>query len=108
MPVWNPDDLFGEAPPREPYKGIDFKALCTPEAREAAKQFRLELEAKLTAKEASQKRMAEYLLRNVEEDEIDNDWEREFIRSIHARVNSGLPYLTTKQDEILTRLFEKY
>ena len=104
MPIFDPDDPFGVAPS----KPINFRLLNTPEAREAAKQRRLDLEAKLTAKEASQKRMAEYLLWNVEEDEIDNDWEREFIRSIHARVNSGLPYLTTKQDEILTRLFEKY
>lgn len=107
MPIFDPDDPFSEAPPREPFKGIDFRLLNTPEAREAAKQRRLELEAKLAAKEASQKRMAEYLLRNVEEDEINNAWEREFIRSVSGRLNGGLT-LTAKQDEILTRLFEKY
>lgn len=99
MPIFDPDDPFNEAPKTSPFRHV------SPAQARANMEKR---SADLTAKEASQKRMAEHLLRNVEEGEIDNDWECEFIRSIHARVNSGLPHLTVKQDEILTRLFEKY
>jgi len=89
-------------------KGIDFKKLNTPEARAASEKWRKEVEQRLTAKEASQKRMAEYLKRNVDEGEIDNDWECEFIDSVYRKTHSALPYLSDKQDSILTRLFEKY
>lgn len=89
-------------------RGIDFRKLNTPEAQEAAKKWREELEQRLTAKGASQKRMAEYLKRNVEEGEIDNDWECQFINSVYTKTHSALPHLSDKQDSILTRLFEKY
>ena len=97
--------LLEEKP--EPH-GIDFRKLNTPEAREAAEKRRKGLEQRLTAKEASQKRMAEYLKRNVDEGEIDNDWECQFIDSVYTKTHSALPYLSEKQDSTLTRLFEKF
>jgi hypothetical protein len=104
------NDPFCSALTAEPSKsgGIDFHKLNTPEAREAATQHRLEIEARLTAKQASQKRMADYLMRQVEEGEIDNAWECEFIASVYQKTQTVLPFLSEKQDTILTRLFEKY
>jgi len=89
-------------------KGIDFRKLNTPEARAASEKWRKELEQRLTAKDASQKRMAAHLKEQVDEGEITNDWECEFIDSVYRKTHSALPYLSDKQDSILTRLFEKY
>jgi hypothetical protein len=57
------------------------------------------------AKRQSQLRMITYLKEQVDEDAISNDWEREFICDLARRKGYSL---TDKQDEVLTRLFERY
>lgn len=84
---------------------IDFRLLNTPEAREAAERRRKELEASFAAKEASQKQMVEYLFESIY-DEL-SEWEQSFVCSVRSKLNI-YGVLSDKQDECLTKIFEKY
>ena len=87
---------------------IDFKYLMSPEGKAAAQKSRNDRELLQSKKEASQLRMIAHLVEQVDNDEISNAWEREFIRSLDAKSKPGFCYLTDKQDEVLMKLFEKY
>ena len=83
---------------------VDFNKLRDADGQ----KLREEIAQKHKAKEDSQKRMANYLKEQVDDGAIDNTWEQEFILSVYNKLQSCLPYLTEKQDEKLTQLFEKY
>lgn len=84
---------------------VDFNELRKPEVRERLRKQREADEAKQAAKDRANRFMWEKLMPMI--DDIDNEWERDFLRSLSYRFNIGLP-LTGKQEAKLAQIFERW
>jgi hypothetical protein len=80
----------------------------TVQRRWEREQLHEECVAKENAKNASLKRMSTQLFEAAAKSKIGvSEWERNFINSVYLQISKGNA-LSVRQEEMLTKLFEKY